>query len=49
MRAFLTVLGFLVAAGLPQAVAQQNGGDIVHDAEYYILKAQNGETPLRKG
>jgi len=33
-------LGALLAAA-PMAMAQQ--GKIVHDAEYYILEAQNGE------
>ena len=34
------VFAFLLSAG---AVAAQEGRKIVHDAEYYILKAQNSE------
>ena len=37
------IFGCMVATGRPQAVAQQKQGNIVHDAEYYILEAQNGE------
>ena len=33
-------LAFLLGAG---AVAAKEDGKIVHDAEYYILEAQNGE------
>ena len=33
-------LAFLLSAG---AVTAKEGGEIVHDAEYYTLKAQNGE------
>ena len=34
-------LAFLLGTGT--AAAKQDGGKIVHDAEYYILEAQNGE------
>ena len=33
-------LAFLLGTG---AVAAKEGGKIIHDAEYYILNAQNGE------
>jgi hypothetical protein len=34
---------FLVLCGCWALVASVRGQDIVHDAEYYILEAQNGE------
>ena len=33
-------LAFLLGTG---AVAAKEGGKIIHDAEYYVLEAQNGE------
>ncbi|MEE9148852.1 MAG: sulfatase-like hydrolase/transferase, partial [Candidatus Tectomicrobia bacterium] len=40
----LIVLGCMLAMELPQAVAQQNrpSGNIIHDAEHYIIAAQHG-------
>ncbi len=46
MRTTLKVFGLLLLASawiaVPGAVAQE-GSQIVHDAEYYILDAQNGQ------
>jgi len=36
-------LSITLAAIIQPAIAQDNGGQIVHDAEYYVLEAQNGE------
>jgi arylsulfatase len=36
----LATMALVLNAGVVQA---KEGGDIIHDAEYYILKAQNGE------
>ena len=38
-----TTFCLLLAASSSVAFAQPEGSEIVHDAEYYILEAQNGE------
>ena len=42
MRTFLTSAVLLLAAGLALPIPAA-AADVVHDAEYYILEAQNGE------
>lgn len=39
----LAVSGFLMVLASACTASEQSSGPIVHDAEYYILKAQNGE------
>jgi arylsulfatase len=39
---FCLAAGFLLAGVVAPAVAQESG-PIVHDAEYYIIEAQNGQ------
>ena len=40
IRSLLTIVALSVT---PLVAAQANAKDIVHDAEYYVIEAQNGE------